>query len=65
MAARNRIEKLAKKEREKLLKAGSNVGKTAGRPMAMQSRREDDSGRAANSATDLEFPGTDREVPGA
>jgi hypothetical protein len=65
MADGNRIEKLAKKERKKLLKVGSNVEKTAGRPMAKQPSREDDSGRAANSATDLEFPRTDREVPGA
>lgn len=63
MVDRNRIEKLAEKERKKLLKAGRKVEKTAGRPMAMQPSREDDSGRAA--ATDLEFPRTDREVPGA
>lgn len=65
MVDRNRIEKLAEKERKKLLKAGRKVEKTAGRPMAMQQPSEDDSGRAANSATDLEFPRTDREVPGA
>jgi hypothetical protein len=38
MANRNRIEKIAKKERKKLLKAGKQVGK--GRPMAMQPSRE-------------------------
>ena len=63
MADRNRIKKLAENERKKLLNAGSKVQKTAGRPMAMQPSREVDSGRAA--ATDLEFPRTDREVPGA
>jgi hypothetical protein len=56
MANRNRIEKIAKKEREKLLNARSKVEKTASRPMAMQPIREVDSGGATYSATDSEPP---------
>jgi hypothetical protein len=63
MANRNRMEKLARKQRKKLLKAGNE--KKAGRPMAMQPNRDDDIGRASYSVTDGEFPRPDREVPGA
>lgn len=62
MANRNRMEKLARKQRKKLLKAGNE--KKTGRPMAMQPNR-DDIGSPSYSVTDGEFPRPDREVPGA